>query len=93
MGREELAMYFSEQAQLNKDINALWEVGKRSKAKEKRFKEVTLIIQGLDDELTLKTARKYIKAYQEVLRKYNLLDELRKIVDSKEVCVNVSNSN
>jgi predicted transcriptional regulator YdeE len=84
MNLKELAIYYKEQVQLQKDIQSLWEVGKKSKAKEKRLNEVNLIIQGIDNEFTLENARKHIIAYHEVLESYPVLKEkVKLLIESK----------
>lgn len=62
--KEEVIKYYNEQKDLEHQINDLWEIGKKSKAKEKRLKEVTFIIDNLESEKLLKNARKIISIYK-----------------------------
>lgn len=42
--------YESEFKKIQRDIEDLWEIGKKSKTKEKRLTELSLILSGIDAE-------------------------------------------
>ena len=61
---EEIKKYYIEKRDLENYISELWAFGKKSKAKEKRLKEVDFIIDNLESEQLLENARKIINAYK-----------------------------
>lgn len=64
MSKEEIESYYDEEKKLEKEIGDLWEVGKKSKAKDKRLKEVKFILNNLENEILLKNARRIIVEYK-----------------------------
>lgn len=68
---EEINKYYDEQSKLEREIEALWEVNKKSPAKERRLKEVNFIIEYLATERLLNDAKKVIKAYN---KRYGSID-------------------
>ena len=61
--------YANEMAKIQRDIEDLWEVGKKSRAKEKRLDEIDLIITGLTAEIEIKKLRQTIRDYKIRLEK------------------------
>ena len=68
---EEINKYYDEQSKLEREIEGLWEVNKKSPAKERRLKEVNFIIEHLATERLLNDANKVIKAYK---KRYGSID-------------------
>ena len=61
--------YANEMVKIQRDIEDLWEVGKKSRAKEKRLDEIDLIITGLTAEIEIKKLRQTIRDYKIRLEK------------------------
>ena len=69
MDKQIIEKYELEYKKIEREISDLWEVGKRSKAKEKRLAEIEFIIDGI-------VADKEIKKLRQEIR--NLINRLKK---------------
>lgn len=69
MDKQIIEKYELEYKKIEREISDLWEVGKRSKAKEKRLAEIKFIIDGI-------VADKEIKKLRQEIR--NLINRLKK---------------
>ena len=61
--------YELEHKKVEKEISDLWEVGKRSKAKEKRLAEIEFIIDGIIADKETKKLRQEIRDLTNRLKK------------------------
>lgn len=61
--------YELEHKRVEKEISGLWEVGKRSKAKEKRLAEIEFIIDGIIADKEIKKLRQEIRDLTNRLKK------------------------
>lgn len=50
MNKDLIDFYENEKIRIEKEIQDLWEIGKKSKTKEKRLTELSLILSGIDAE-------------------------------------------
>ena len=68
--------YELEHKKLEREISDLWEVGKRSKAKEKRLAEIEFIIDGIIADKEIKKLRQEIRDLRYRLKKEEIeIDE------------------
>lgn len=68
--------YELEHKKLEREISDLWEVGKRSKAKEKRLAEIEFIIDGIIADKEMKKLRQEIRDLRCRLKKEGIeIDE------------------
>ena len=68
--------YELEHKKLGREISDLWEVGKRSKAKEKRLAEIEFIIDGIIADKEMKKLRQEIRDLRCRLKKEGIeIDE------------------
>ena len=71
-----LEEYELEHKKLEREISDLWEVGKRSKAKEKRLAEIEFIIDGIIADKEMKKLRQEIRDLRCKLKKEGIeIDE------------------
>lgn len=69
MGDKIIEDYELEHKKVEREISDLWEVGKRSKAKEKRLAEIEFIIDGIIADKEIKKLRQEIRDLTNRLKK------------------------
>lgn len=73
---EKIENYYKELAKVERDIRDLWEVGKKSKAKEKRKEELEIIINYYNqieaerrrNRIISKLRKEYIDIYERIVK-------------------------
>lgn len=69
MDKQIIEKYELEYKKIEREISDLWEVGKRSKAKEKRLAEIEFIIDGIVADKEIKKLRQEIRSLINRLKK------------------------
>ena len=69
MDNQIIEQYELEYKKLEREISDLWEVGKRSKTKEKRLAEIEFIIDGIIADKEIKKLRQEIRDLTNRLKK------------------------
>lgn len=69
MDNQIIEQYELEYKKLEREISDLWEIGKRSKTKEKRLAEIEFIIDGIIADKEIKKLRQEIRDLTNRLKK------------------------
>lgn len=70
--KELLEKYETEQKRIEREISDLWEVGKKSKAKEKRLEEIKLILIGIEAKQIIEDKIRENNYYKTLLDRNNI---------------------
>lgn len=68
----EVQYYENQEKKLEREISDLWEIGKKSKTKERRLEEIKLIIIGIESKKIIEEELRKVKYYERLLEQNHI---------------------